>query len=560
MLSFSSPSSAAAVNWEVLKAALTVENVRHLIPLHAPLLLDPDQFYACLLDRMIPTTSLGSAEGVSKALASTVRTVCDLLRRIKGTRTAIRTAKQLAKSWPKDTSKIFLLEEMAATCAQWAGDDGAEGASDQAHDEVRAQLLASLNDAKDELCLSECFGAAHALAMMTAPAPIEEAMGDAARPKEIVRQIYLAYAADLDSESAPSPTETQSRCVVDPLGTRSPPSARLDLARASAHATAHPPPPSRFCSAFHHRSVHTRLDVHAVADEFGSRHHFDVERIEQMIAHNWLAHGYVRASSAADVETSPGPTGGSSSSSSSGEGASPAAEAVEVGSIFAPTPPERAARAEARTVRCIVFVLSATTRRKNHCVMLMQYALEENVKRTYAARVRALRAAFKLVDFATLELAVTRVRKSLVRSMQQQERSEEAGGEAAGSGSVRLSALAEPDFLIVEHWQYCMCVLLRSAHSRSLGPCGTLTPRCTTLPLCAPTFLRTSVRRTRRYMEELQALRIPLTMHQLKNCDKTGLMRSIWKDHHDDRRGIRLLSTFMLDFESQSAFRLARFY
>ena len=75
VLSYAPPSSAAAVNWEVLKAALTVENVRHLIPLHAPLLLDPDQFYACLLDRMIPTTSLGSAENVSEALASTVRTV-----------------------------------------------------------------------------------------------------------------------------------------------------------------------------------------------------------------------------------------------------------------------------------------------------------------------------------------------------------------------------------------------------------------------------------------------------------------------------------------------------
>ena len=230
---------------------------------------------------------------------------------------------------------------------------------------------------------------------------------------------------------------------------------------------------SRFALALRHRSA--RIDVHAVADEFGSRHHFDVERIEQMIAHTWLAHGYARASRTDGAEPSPCPSGGSSGSGGS-EGANPAAESAELESIFAPTPPERAARAEARTVRSIVFVLSAATRRKNHCVMLLQYALEENVKRTYAARVRALRTAFKLVDFATLELAVTRVRKSLVRSMQQQERSDEAGAKAAGSGSARLSALADPDFSIVEHWQYCMCVLLRLAPAALTAMCATLTP------------------------------------------------------------------------------------
>lgn len=158
--------------------------------------------------------------------------MCDLLRRIKRTSTSIRTAKKLAKAWPKDGSKIFLLEEMAATCAQWAGGDAAARASsNQTPDEVRAHLLASLNDAKDELCLSECFGAAHALAMMTAPAPIEEAKDDMARPKEIVRQIYSTYAAELDSESSPRPAETHSRCVFDPSAARSraglPPHASL---------------------------------------------------------------------------------------------------------------------------------------------------------------------------------------------------------------------------------------------------------------------------------------------------------------------------------------------
>ena len=111
-----SSSSSSAMNWDVLKAALSVENVKHLIPLHAPLQLDSDRFYVCLLDRMIPSTVLASAEHVNKALTSTIKSVCDLLTRIQRTATAIRTAKQLVKQWPKDGSKIFLLEQVRRFC------------------------------------------------------------------------------------------------------------------------------------------------------------------------------------------------------------------------------------------------------------------------------------------------------------------------------------------------------------------------------------------------------------------------------------------------------------
>ena len=319
---------------------------------------------------------------------------------------------------------------MEATCSTWAGRDDEETMI-----RARTSLLGFLNDTKDELCLRACFGAEQALAMMTADVTGDDRHD--ARPKKIVSEIYRTLAG---------------------------------------------------------ANVPLHFDVHSVADEFGSRYRFDVERVEKVLAHEWLAHGY---STSTDEE-------GSSNGESPGAVSPAAASGTE--SIFALTAPEAAALVETQTVRAIVFVLSSSSRRKNHCAMLLKYSLEENVKRTYTARVRALRAAFKLVDLTELDHIATRVRKSLLSALQEKER-----GEKSTTKLWKQSSLVDPEWSIATHWQYCM------------------------------------------YMEELQALRIPLTLEQLKHCDKTGLVRSIWKEHHCDVRGIRLLSKFMLDFESQSA-------
>jgi hypothetical protein len=130
--------------------------------------------------------------------------------------------------------------------------------------------------------------------------------------------------------------------------------------------------------------------------------------------------------------------------------------------------------------------------------MLLHYALEANLKRTFSARARALRVAFKLVDRTTLDFIASRVRRALLSSKQ------------GSKADEIIDVLRDADFSILQHWQHCM------------------------------------------YMEQLQILRIPLTLRQLKDCDKTSLMRSIWKDHHDSRCGLRLLSALMLEFECQS--------
>lgn len=470
--------------WSVLRCALTPDSVTRLIGLSAPLRLEPDLFYAVLVERMVDAlseestrapvdakqTPAASGTPESWSLGLSFDDVRAQLVHIRGLDRAVECAEAAATALPPGQDRLEAFRFAADLASTWVASTRpppADTRTPDRMDRIRTRARRAGLSRRGPTSAGESKGSEE-----------DEDAGELSAAEETADRLQLAA----------------KTCATE-----------VQLLNFGAHFADLIPfadrPFELICELFDRKAISavltgaTVVDLHAVALEISVRHEVDLNRAKSMMVQRWITDGYTleTKSKAADGDTSATTDRterGRESDTIHGSGATTSESRAHrrgsgTGGVFVASADEERLQQEYYNELRIVFTLSPPASHVGRLVcgrpiascdegaraLLKLAFMKPSGKPTYRARSRALSAVFALLPREKLD-------------------------ELYPDGADALAG----------HWKLT------------------------------------------RYLADFEELGIPHDVDSLRRCSKPSLARGLWRDHRQSPRVVRLICSLLLDY------------